>query len=141
MLVSEIMTSHVECISPDESLRSAAEMMRRLDVGALPVCHEDRIEGILTDRDIVIRAVAQGRDCNETHVSEILTAGIRFCFEDQDSSEAGQIMEEHQIRRLVVLNRDKRMVGIVSLGDLAVREPDEAVCAAALEHISEPGNM
>jgi CBS domain-containing protein len=126
------MTPHVEVIHPDATLREAAQRMQTLDVGPIPVCDGDRLQGMLTDRDITIRATAMGRDPNTTRVRDVMTPDIVYCFEDQDVQEAAQIMEERQIRRLVVLNRDKRLVGIVSLGDLATQTGDEELDAEEL---------
>jgi CBS domain-containing protein len=137
MFVSEIMTPHAECTSPGATLQGAAQRMKMLNVGSLPVCHEDRLIGIITDRDIAIRAVADGMDPATTHVEAVMTRGVTCCFDDQDIREAADMMEEKQIRRLVVLNHDNRLVGIVSLGDLAVRGRDEELSAEALEQISE----
>jgi CBS domain-containing protein len=104
----------------------------------LPVCDRDRLVGMLTDRDIAVRAVAEGYDPWTDHVKDAMTPDIVYCFEDQDVKEAAQLMKEKQIRRLVVLNRDKRLVGIVSLGDLAVDTGDEKLAGETLEQISEP---
>lgn len=125
MLLREVMTPHVEVIHPNATLKEAAETMRALDVGPVPVCDGDRLQGMLTDRDITIRATAEGRDPNTTRVRDVMTPDVVYCFEDQDVADAAQLMEERQIRRLVVLNRDKRLVGIVSLGDLATQTSDE----------------
>jgi CBS domain-containing protein len=133
------MTPGVECTQPSATLREAAEKMRDLDVGPLPVCGEDdRLAGMVTDRDIAIRAVAEGLDPKKTQVRDVMTPKIIFCFEDQDVSEAARLMEENQVRRLVVLNERKRLVGIVSLGDLAVEGGDEEMAGHTLEAISEP---
>ena len=107
-------------------------------VGSLPVCENDRLVGMLTDRDIVVRAIADGCDTKTTTAREIMTPDIVYCFEDQDVQEAARLMEQNQIRRLVVLNRDKRLVGIVSLGDLAVETGDEHLTGKTLEKVSEP---
>jgi CBS domain-containing protein len=139
MQVKEVMSPGVECISPGESLREAAQKMRKLDVGPLPVCENDRLIGILTDRDIVVRAVADGSDPHATTVRDTMTPQIVYCFEDQEVAEVARLMEQKQIRRLVVLNRSKRLVGIISLGDLAVATGDEHCAARTLESISEPG--
>src|SRR5262245_23587772 len=139
MQVSELMTRGVECARPDDSIAHAAEWMRELNVGALPVCGDnDRLVGIVTDRDITIRAIAGACDPCVTCVSDVMTTQIVTCFEDQDVAEAVGLMEEHQVRRLVVLNRDKRLAGIVSLGDLAVKSGDEVLSYEALEQVSEP---
>jgi CBS domain-containing protein len=139
MLVKDVMTSPVECAFPDTTLREAAQKMKKLDVGTLPICgQDDRLAGIITDRDITIRAVADGLDPSTAKVGENMSPGIIYCFEDQDVSDAAHMMEQNQVRRLVVLNRDKRMVGIVSLGDLAVDCGDEEMAGHTLEAISEP---
>ncbi len=139
MQARDIMTSDCECTRPDASLQNAAQKMRDLDVGPLPVCGENnRLVGMITDRDIVVRALAEGMDPQSTKVRDIMTPGVVPCFEDQDVEEVARLMEEHQIRRLVVLNRNKRLVGIVSLGDLAVETKDEQLAGEALERISEP---
>ena len=133
------MTSNPQCVPPDASLSEAARVLRDLDVGSVPICDNDRIAGIITDRDISIRAVAEGRDPNRTTVREIMSPGVSFVFEDQDIEEAVQRFEQDQVRRLPVLNRDKRLVGIVSLGDLAV-EADSRWGGEALREISEPAH-
>src|SRR5688572_12013949 len=125
MRVSEVMTRGAECTHPDSTIREAAVRMQTLDVGSLPVCENDRLVGMVTDRDMTVRATAAGADPNDARVRDAMTAGIHFCFEDQDVAECARLMKENQIRRLPVLNRDKRMVGIVSLGDLAVETQDE----------------
>jgi len=104
----------------------------------MPVCGQDRLVGILTDRDITVRAIAEGCDPKTTKVREAMTEEIFYCFEDQDVHEAAKMMEEKQIRRLLVLNRDKRLVGIVSLGDLAVQTGDRTKAGTVLEGVSEP---
>jgi CBS domain-containing protein len=139
MRVRDIMTADVECIKPSTTLREAARTMRDLNVGPLPVCGDnDRLVGMITDRDIAIRAVAEGDDPDATPVSAAMTPKIIYCYDDQDVHDAAQLMEDNQVRRLVVLNRDKRLVGIVSLGDLAVDTRDEQLAGHTLEAISEP---
>ena len=136
MQLNRIMTVYVEAIAPKRSIQEAAEQMRSLDVGVLPVCDGDRLVGILTDRDLAVRAVADGRDPKSTPIEEIMTRQVVYCFEDQDIEEAERVMEKNQIRRLPVLDRDKRIVGIVSLGDLAVKN-DENRAGVTLERVSE----
>jgi CBS domain-containing protein len=119
MKVHEIMTAHARCVGPDDTLVEVAGLMRELDVGALPICDNDRLAGMVTDRDIVLRGTADGKDPNTTTVRDVMSQGIIYVFADQDVEEAARIMEEKQIRRLPVLSREKRLVGIVSLGDLA----------------------
>jgi CBS domain-containing protein len=139
MQVSEVMTPEVECASPSTSIQEAARKMRDLDVGPLPVCGDnDRLVGMLTDRDIVIRAIAEGLDPKTTRIQDMMTPDVIYCFEDQGLEEAAQLMKESQVRRLVVLNRDKQLVGIVSLGDLAVKTGDESLSGETLSHVSEP---
>jgi CBS domain-containing protein len=142
MQIREIMTPRVEVIHPDATLQEAAEKMQRLDIGPLPVCDGERLVGMLTDRDITVRATAEGWDPKAKMVREAMTEQVYYCFEDQDVREAAEIMERAQIRRLPVINREKRLVGIVSLGDLAVRTDegdlaDEEV-GETLAAVSEP---
>jgi len=139
MRVQEVMTSGVECVQPDESIAATAQKMKDLDVGALPVCGDDgRLMGIVTDRDITTRATAAGCDPGMTCASEVMTPGIVYVFADQDVTEAAQLMKENQIRRLPVLDRNKKLVGIISLGDLAVETQDGELAGATLEAVSEP---
>jgi len=138
MKVSEVMSKQIECTRPDASDEEAAARMKALDVGSLPVCDNDRIIGIVTDRDIVVRAIAEGRNPKTTTVQETMSGHPVFCFEDQDVQEASRIMKDKQIRRLMVLNRNKRLVGMLSLGDLAVIGGDDQLSGDTLEKISEP---
>ena len=136
--VSEVMTRAVDVISPEATLDEAAERMKRLDVGPLPVCDGDRLLGMITDRDITVRATAESRDPTMTRVSEIMTPEVVFTYDDEDVKNAAQLMQDHQLRRLVVLNRDKKLVGIVSLGDLAVETKDDKLKGQVLEDVSKP---
>ena len=136
MKVSELMTPDVEIVQPDDTLKTAAKMMADLDTGALPVGENDRLVGMITDRDITVRAVAQGRDPDSTKVRHAVSEHIRFCFEDEDTQEVSGKMSHWAVRRLPVLNRGKRLVGIVSLGDLATGGA-EAESQKALEKISD----
>jgi|SwirhirootsSR3_FD_contig_31_18524585_length_934_multi_3_in_0_out_0_2 CBS domain-containing protein len=138
MQVSQIMTRHVECTRPDASLQEAAIKMRQLEIGPLPVCENDHIAGIVTDRDITVRATAEGLDPKTTLVREVMTPSIVYCFDDQDVEEAAKLMRDLQVRRLAVLDRNKRLVGIVSLGDLAVETGDDRLVGETLEVVSEP---
>ena len=133
MKVKDIMTPHAECVSPQITLQEAALKMKALDVGTLLICDNDRLAGLVTDRDITIRATAAGCDPAKTKVLDVLTPGIAYCFDDQDADEAAELMKEKQIRRLPVLNRDKRLVGIVSLGDLAARNHDSDLVGDTME--------
>ena len=138
MKLSEIMTRDVLIIQPDDSLQTAARMMRDRNIGFLPVCDGENLIGVLSDRDITIRALAEGMDVNIMLGRDLMTAPAVYCFEDQDVSEAAQVMAEHQIRRLVILDREnKRVVGIVSLGDLAQHETTDR-SGNVLKKVSEP---
>ena len=137
MKLKEIMTHDVEVIHPDDSLQTAAQKMRDRDIGFLPVCDGDRLIGTVTDRDMIVRVIAEGRDPKAMMGRNLATAPVIYCFEDQSVDEAARIMQENQIRRLVILNRDKRLVGVVSLGDLAMnRPPDQS--GEVLQSVSEP---
>ena len=138
MNVAEVMTRNVEVIHPDASLQEAAQRMKSLDVGPLPVCDGGRLVGMVTDRDITVRMTAEGRDPQMTPVREAMTPEVIYCFEDQDVAEAARLMKDKQVRRLPVLNRDKRLVGIVALADLAVEIRDEQISSETLERVSEP---
>src|SRR5437870_10292483 len=137
MQVREIMSQGVEVVSHDAPLKEAALKMKTLDVGLMPVCDGGKLEGMLTDRDITIRATAEGYDPSKTKVSEIMSKDVAYCFEDQDIDEAMKIMEARQIRRLPILNREKRLVGIVSLGDIALHAAKKEA-GETLKEISEP---
>ena len=140
MKIREIMTKQVETVSPDTPLKEAARMMRDADVGFLPVGEKDRLVGTLTDRDIAVRAVADGKDPNSATVRDAMSPGTEFVFDDQDSSEAATLMSEKQIRRLPVMSREgKRLVGVVAIGDLATRTTDDDVVGQTVEDVSQPG--
>jgi CBS domain-containing protein len=138
MLVKDVMTARPECVGPDDTLQHAAGRMKDRDIGPLPVCDNDRIAGMLTDRDIVVRCVAEGKDPKTAKVRDAMSQGVEYCFEDDDVNVAARLMREKQIRRLVVLNRDKRLTGIVSLGDLAVESRDRHTAGQTLEAVSRP---
>jgi CBS domain-containing protein len=138
MQVAEIMTRNPEVLSSDFLLKDAALRMQQLDVGMLPIRDGDRLVGMLTDRDITVRATAAGRDPTKTQVREVMTPEVIYCFEDQDVSEAAKLMQEKQIRRLPILNREKRLVGIVSLGDLAVHSGEEKAVNKTIKEVSAP---
>jgi len=138
MQVREVMTRGAECTHPDANLQEVAGRMKKLDIGSLPVCDNDRLVGIVTDRDIAVRAVAERFDPQDTYVRDVMTPHIVTCFEDEDVVSAAQIMKQKQIRRLPVLNKDKRFVGMLSLGDIAVDSDDERLAAKTLEGVSKP---
>ena len=134
MEVREIMSSDVETVAPEDTLQDAAEKMKSLDVGFLPICENNRLIGTVTDRDIVIRAIAEGKDI-KTNVRSAMTKGIFYCFDDEDVVTCAETMKEKEVKRMLVLNRDKKLVGVVSLGDLAKAHQDAA--ADALKDITE----
>lgn len=136
MKIREIMTRQVELVAPDSPLREAARLMRDAGIGFLPVGENDRLVGTLTDRDITIRCVAEGKDTSKAKVRDAMTESLAYVFEDQDSSEAAQVMSDQQIRRLPVLNRDKRLVGVVAMGDLATRTGDQDIVGSTIEDVS-----
>lgn len=119
MKIKEIMETSVKLVNPTTSLREAAELMRDCDCGYLPVGADDRLQGAVTDRDIVIRGIAEGRNAEQTSVQEVMTSTIMYCYEDEDIEQASEKMQSQQVRRLVVLNRDKRLRGVITLGDIA----------------------
>jgi CBS domain-containing protein len=139
MQVSQILTRDVETIRPETTVKEAAQRMRSMDVGSLPVCDGRRLLGMVTDRDITIRITAEGRDAAITPVMDAMTPDVAFVFEDQDVQEAARVMRERQIRRLPVLDREKHLVGILALGDIATTG-DDRLSGDALERISEPSH-
>jgi len=137
MELRKIMTPEVERIRKDTPIHEVAQKMKAIDVGMIPVYDDDRLIGMVTDRDIALRVVAERRDPANTPAQDVMTPEVIYCFEDQPIEEAAQIMEKHQIRRLIVLNRDKRLVGIVSLGDLATHRQSKKAAGDALSKISK----
>jgi CBS domain-containing protein len=137
MRVSEAMTRTVRVASPEQSIRDAAMLMAELDAGVLPVGENDRLVGMITDRDIAIRAVAQGRG-PDAPIREVMTAEVRYCYEDEDVEDVAQNMADIQVRRLPVMDRNKRLVGIISIGDIAMTEGPDAA-GEAVAGVSEPG--
>ena len=138
MKVSHSMTRNVEIVHPDDSIREAAALMAQLDIGSLPVAEDDRLIGMLTDRDITIRAVARGLG-PDTAVRAVMSPEVMYCFDDQSIEEVTENMAAIQVRRMPVVDRDKRLVGIVSLGDLASEEGTEEETGKALKGVSRPG--
>jgi CBS domain-containing protein len=137
MKLKEIMTSEVEVIHPNDTLQTAARKMHDRDIGFLPVCDGDRLIGVLTDRDLITRALAEGTESKAMLGRYLVTSPAIYCFDDQNVDEAAKLMHDNQIRRLVILNRDKRMVGVISLGDLAMNIDDKK-SGDVLQSVSEP---
>lgn len=135
--LSEVMTRKVQVISPEATIREAAQQMRGGDFGMLPVGEDDRMIGAISDRDIAIRAIAEGKD-STTRVRDVMSDGIVWAYDSDSVEDAARIMSEHQIRRLPVVDGDKRLVGIVALGDFAIDSSDIVPAAEALAEISRP---
>ena len=138
MQIRDIMTSNVEVVAPQATLQTAAQKMKDLNVGSLPVCDGEHLLGMITDRDITIRATAEGKNPQETAVCDTMSDGICYCFDDQYVNEAAAVMEEKQIRRLPILNRQKKLVGIVSMADLAVDGGNKQIAGRTITKISQP---
>jgi CBS domain-containing protein len=139
MKVKQIMSPDVDVVSPETTLRDAAERMHSLDVGVLPVCADDRLVGVITDRDITVRATADGLDPFATQVGEIMSKDdLITCCDDEEVEEAARKMRDKQVHRVPVLNREHRLVGILSLGDVAVDEGDPHMSSETLKEISRP---
>jgi len=138
MKVSECMTRDVKIARPEQTIQEAARLMREIDAGLLPVGDNDKLVGMLTDRDIAVRAVADGK-APLTPVREVMTKDVKYVFEDEDIKNATRSMADQQVRRLPVVNRDKRLVGIISLADLAISKAGNGAAARALHGIARPG--
>lgn len=138
MQVSEAMTHEVVSVNPKVTLTEAARTMRELDIGPLPVCDGDQLLGMVTDRDITVRATAEGRNPLQTVVGDIMTTEIVCCLETDDIQAAARLMQRAQLRRLLVVDNAGKLVGIVSLADLILRTGDEKLAGQTLEKVSEP---
>lgn len=135
--LNDVMSRDVLVISPDDTIREAAQQMRKGNFGMMPVGENDRMIGAISDRDIAIRAVGEGKDPS-TKVRDVMSEGIIWAYEDDSVDDAAKLMSEHQIRRLPIVNADKRLVGIVALGDFAVESADIEAAGEALSEISKP---
>ncbi|QPQ55297.1 CBS domain-containing protein [Allosphingosinicella flava] len=140
MKVSECMSMDVEVVGPDQPIREAARFMLREDAGSMPVCDGDRLVGMITDRDIAVRAVAEGRG-PDTPVREAMTDEVLYCYDDDDVDEVALKMSDAQVRRFpVVSQEDRRLVGIISLGDIS-RSSEEDAAHVAMQGVTDPGGM
>jgi CBS domain-containing protein len=137
MQAKDLMSKNPEIISPDITLKQAAEKMRNQDIGFLPIGENDRLIGAITDRDIVIRGLALGKDSDKTIVRDVMTDEIRYCFENDSLDKVAEMMGNLQIRRIAVLNEDKRIVGIISLGDVATKSQDTKLTGKVTTDVSE----
>jgi CBS domain-containing protein len=138
MKVSQAMSRDVCVARPDHTIEDVARMMLAIDAGLLPVAENDKLVGMITDRDIAVRAVAEGKD-PKTYVREVMTENVKYCFEDEDTAHVARNMGEQQVRRLPVVNRDKRLVGILSLADVAQQEADGRKAGNALRDVVRLG--
>ena len=136
MRVSEAMSRDVRLASPDQTIRDVAKIMDDIDAGSVPVSENDRLVGMVTDRDIAVRAVAAGKG-PDTPVREVMSREVKYCYDDEDLDDVAKNMGDIRVRRLPVVNRDKRLVGIVSLGDLALKGENSA--GKAVKGVSQPG--
>jgi CBS domain-containing protein len=136
MKVADLMTRDPQIIDPETTLQRAAELMDDLGVGLLPVCEDGRLIGVVTDRDITVRATAAGQRPGETKVAEVMTSDLRWCFEDEEVADAERLMRDAQIRRLPVLDQNRKIVGVLSLGDLAAKGARDV--RETLDVISQP---
>jgi len=139
MQMRDIMTRNVEIVSPDTSIQEAARKMRSFDVGILPVCENQQCIGVITDRDITIRSTAEGFDPASTYVNEIMTHTVVYCSENDDIRTAARVMEDKQIRRILILDDDKRVLGICSLADLVLDTNDLQLTGEIIHEVSKHG--
>jgi len=138
MQVKDVMTPRVQVVHPDSTIEEAACKMKEHDVGSLPVCDGERLVGMITDRDITVRATAEAFVPGFTKVRQVMTEDVQYCFDDDDLRAGAEIMEKAQIRRLPVIDREKRLVGIVALADLAARSEEDEISSDVLEEVSQP---
>jgi CBS domain-containing protein len=136
-LLRDVMTREVETVAPTADVTQVAKTMKALNVGALPVCDGTRLNGMITDRDIVTRVIADERNPGAVKAQDAMSPGVMYCYDDQRVEEAARVMEGEQIRRLPILNRKNQLVGIVSLGDLAVKLEQPKTAGKALEGVSQ----
>lgn len=137
MKVSDVMSRDVQIIDPERTIRDAAEIMKKHDIGVLPVAQGDKLVGMITDRDIAIRGVGEGKG-QDAKISAVMSSEVKYCFDDEDIDHICENMAELKVRRLPVMDRNKRLVGILSLGDLACEAPEQHA-GKALHGISQPG--
>src|SRR4029079_1105377 len=136
--IKDVMTPQAEVLSPDATTEEAAAAMKTLDIGVLPVCDEEGLVAIFTDRGLVVRVLAATRDPKAMLVGEAMTPSVVYCFEDDEVEHAAAMMAGQQIRRLPVLDKNRKLVGIVSVGDIAVQSQDHQMTGKVLEDVSQP---
>ncbi len=142
MQLKDIMTRETETCRPDATLVEVSQQLKQRNIGSLPVCDGDKLVGMLTDRDIVVRGIGEKRDPNATRVRDIMSQEVAWAFEDQDIRDAAKVMEQKKVRRLPILNRSNRLVGIISIDDLAARARQvEKLAGEVLSQIAESGGI
>ena len=137
MQAKEVMTGNIKMIPSNTTLQAAADMMRKMDIGILPVAEDGRLVGTLTDRDIAVRAVAKGSDPKSTAAQEVMSREVISCYEDQDARDVARVMEENKVRRVVVVNRNNEAVGLISIDDLAVHPETRALADEVVQQFSK----
>lgn len=135
--IKEIMTRDVQVLPPSATVQQAAEQMRLLDIGSVPICDGEKLVGMITDRDIAVRVAADGRDPAKTKVSDIMSSQVVRCYDDASSEDVSSLMRERRVRRIPVVNRDEQLVGIVALGNVAMSSGDDETKARTLEGVSK----
>lgn len=138
MQLRDVMTKPPQYVSPSTPIGEAASVMRAKDIGMLLVTDNEKLVGTVTDRDIVVRGLAKGLDPRVAETKDVMTNRMLYCFDDQDTEDAAKVMQDSQVRRLAILDRNKKLVGVVSLGDLAVRSNDEALSGEVMKHVAAP---
>jgi CBS domain-containing protein len=137
MKAKDIMTTAVKCISPDMRIQDAAKEMKTLDVGFLPVCESERLIGTLTDRDIALRVVGEGKNPQDCKARDVMTSDVYWCYDDQTADEVADFMAEKEVRRVLILNRNKRLAGVISIGDLSKARGEQEKAGKTLKEIAE----
>ncbi len=136
--IKDIMTGTLEVILPDHMLNEVSQKMKDEDVGALPIVEDSNVVGIVTDRDIVVRGIAEGKDPNTTKVIDVMTSNVISIYDDQDVSDAVKMMKENQVRRLLVLDRNDKPTGFISQADIALKCKDKELAGEVLQEVSKP---
>jgi CBS domain-containing protein len=136
MQAKDLMTPNVECVSPDTTIPKIARIMKAMDIGFVPVCDGDRLVGTVTDRDIVLRAIADALNMETCTARDVMTEDLCWCYDDQTSEEVADYMADHEVRRVVILDREKRLAGVISIGDLAKRG-EKVKAGEAISDIAE----
>jgi len=137
MQIHEIMTENPKCVGPEASLQEIAREMRDNNYGFLPVCDNERLVGTITDRDLVVRGLAEGKGLDSLHAKDVMTEKVLYCYDDDDIQKAADSMSDQKIHRLIVLNHDKKLKGVVSMKDLSCRCHDDKLCGEVIHHICE----